>query len=66
MGHSCQRLVKPLDHGGRGPAMPPYMASEKTNSLPHMDGIKGPQTHMGSRDHGFTSQDARIVDRAEF
>ena len=35
-------------------------------SLPHMGGIKRPQPHMGPRGHGFTSQDAWIVDRAQF
>ena len=66
MGHAGQRLVTPLDHGVRGPAMPPYMAGAQMGSLPHMGGIKRPQPHMGPRDRRFTSQDARIVDRAQF
>lgn len=62
MGHSGRRL----DHGVRGPAIAPYMAGAQMGSLPHMGGIKAPQPHMGPRDRGFTSQDARIVDRAQF
>ena len=64
MGHSGRRLVTPLDHGVRGLAMPPYMAGAQMGSLPHMGGIKGPQPHMGPHDHGFTSQDAHILDKA--
>ena len=37
-----------------------------TGSIPHMDGIRGPQPHMGPRDYGFTSQDAEIMDRDKF
>ena len=58
MGYVGRRLVTPLDHGVRGPVMPPYMACAQMGSLPHMGGIKGPQPHMVSRDRGFTSQDA--------
>ena len=46
--------------------MPTYMVGAQTGSLPHMGGIKGPQPHMQSSNHGFTSQDARIMDRAQF
>lgn len=66
MGHSGRRLLTPPDHGVRGPAMPSYMTGAQMGSLPHMGGIRGPQAHMGLRDRGFTSQDARFVDRAQF
>lgn len=66
MGQSGRRPLTPHDHGVRGPAVPPYSAGTQMGSLPHMGGSRGPQPHMGPRDRGFTSQDARIVDRSHF
>lgn len=66
MGHSGRRPLTPHDHGVRGPAVSPYSAGTQMGSLPHMGGSRAPQPHMGPRDRGFTSQDARIVDRAHF
>jgi hypothetical protein len=44
----------------------PYIASAQMGSFPHTGGIRGPQTHTGPRDCGFSSQDAPIVDRIHF
>ena len=59
MGHSSRRLVTPLDHGVRGPAMPPYMEGAHTGSLRHRLELKG---HNPIWDHVTTDSPVKILD----